>query len=74
MNRNKPVKLKDYIKQKIHMLEHEFCINLSAKDRAHFYSLGDELAVDQFAHDIFLREDWNGDGDKEYSEYYMYRH
>lgn len=60
-------KLTKYIDEKIDMLEKEFCMKLTARDKRHFYNLKSEYEVDQFAHTLFLKEDWEG---KEFTDGY----
>lgn len=42
--------LKDYIDDKINMLENEFYLKLTDEEKAHFYDIRTEEAVDQYAH------------------------
>jgi len=48
--------LKKYIKEKIRMLTKEFHFNLTNEELHHFYELKTEVAVDNYAHDIFVRK------------------
>lgn len=46
--------IKKYIKAKIQFLRREFCMNLTDEEIAHFYELKTEIAVDNYAHDLFM--------------------
>ena len=52
-NVSKP--LKRYAKEKIDMIQNEFCIPLTYEQSEHFYGLRTESQVDQYAHDIILK-------------------
>lgn len=47
--------LKDYIKQKIKMLEDEFYIYLTESEINHMHGLKNEIQVDNYAIDIIMR-------------------
>ena len=53
-NFEKDVDLKDYIENKIDMLEDEFFIHLSLHECQRFRSLTNETQVDNYAHSILV--------------------
>lgn len=46
--------LKPYIKEKLQLLS-DFNIKVTKKQREHFYTLQNEIQVDNYAHDIIFR-------------------
>lgn len=52
----KPLSLKDYKKQKILMLVHEFKIALTKEQKDHIKNLENEVKVDRYCHDIFMKQ------------------
>lgn len=50
------ISLKDYKKQKIRMLVHEFCINLTKEQKEEINNLDNEIKVDRYCHDIFIKQ------------------
>ena len=47
--------LKAYVKEKIKILERDFCIRLTPEDIRHFNELKTEIAVDNFALSLIMR-------------------
>lgn len=45
-----------YISEKIRMLEGGFRIWITPEEKAHFYQLETEIAVDNYAHDILIKK------------------
>lgn len=51
----KGMPLKNYITNKIDMIQNEFCIPLTIEQRNHFCTLKTEFQVDQYAHDLIMK-------------------
>lgn len=51
----KVVPLPIYKREKIRMLTKDFCIKMSAEEKAHLNELPDEVSVDKYAREMFNR-------------------
>lgn len=49
---------KTYVKEKIRMLKKEFCIPVTSEEKEHFYSLKNEIQVDNYVKTLIMKKLW----------------
>ena len=50
----KPTTIREYIENKLEMLETEFCLKLTEAEKGHMFTLKTTLQIDNYAHKLWM--------------------